>query len=86
MNTSLQIRTLTWRITEAIVTHSATVQLPDYHICFNIREVKPLRFVGFHVFRVFTFVVAESQAGEIKACVSFCGAKLSRMIADSQKA
>ena len=29
--------------------------------------------------------VAEPQAGEIKLCVSFCGAKLSRMVADLRK-
>ena len=33
----------------------------------------------------FTFAVAESQAGEIKPSVRFCGVKLSLMIADPRK-
>ena len=36
-------------------------------------------------FYVFTSVVAESQAGEIKPCVGFLGVKLSRMVADPRK-
>ena len=43
-----------------------------YHIRFNFRGVKLLQFASFHSFRVSTFTAAESQAGEIKPCVSFC--------------
>ena len=56
-----------------------------YRICFDFRWVKLLRFASFPNFCVFTLAVAESQAGEIKPCVSFCKVKLSRMVADLQK-
>ena len=36
-------------------------------------------------FHGFTFAVAESQAGEINPCLSFCGVKLSQMVADPRK-
>ena len=54
----------------------------EYCIRFNFRRVKCLWFASFHVF---IFTVAESQAGEIKPCVSFCEVKQSRMVADPQK-
>ena len=57
----------------------------EYCICFNFRRVKCLRFASFHVSHVFTFAVAESQAGELKPCVSFCEVKQSWMVADPQK-
>ena len=41
--------------------------------------------MSFHIFRVFTFAVAETQAGERKPCVSFHGATLLQMVADLQK-
>ena len=52
-----------------------------------MNTVYALTFAGlnFHVFCIFTFAVAEPQAGEIKPCVGFCGAKLSRMVADLRK-
>ena len=50
-------------------------------ICFNLRGVKRFRFVSFRDFRVFTFMVAESQAcKKAKALCKFCGMKLSQMI------
>ena len=55
------------------------------HICFNFRRVKRSRFASFHGFRAFTFAVAESQAAEIKPCVSFCGVKLLWMVAGLRK-
>ena len=50
----------------------------------GVHTIYALTFAGlnFHGLRVFTFAVAESQAKEIKPCVSFHKAKLSRMVAD----
>ena len=53
-----------------------------YCIRFNFRRVKLSQFESFCVF---TFAVAESQAGEIKLCVSFRGVKLSQVVADPAK-
>ena len=55
---------------------------PYYLICLNFRRVKLSLFVSFSRFSRFTSVVAESQAGEIKPCISFREVKLSRMVAD----
>ena len=56
-----------------------------YRIHFNFHGVKLSWFARFHVFRIFTFAVAEPQAGEIKPCVSFRKAKLSQMVSDPRK-
>ena len=41
-----------------------------------------LKLLLFVIFRIFTFVVAESQGGEVKPCISFHRVKLLRMVAD----
>ena len=46
---------------------------------YLLNTLKLLRFANF---RIFTFVVAESQAGEVKPCISFHRVKLLRMVAD----
>ena len=49
---------------------------------FDFCGVELLRFMSFCGFCILTFAVAESQAGELKSCVSCHGLKLSRMVAD----
>ena len=56
-----------------------------YRIRFNFCGVKLSRFASFRRSCVFTFAVAESQAREIKPCVSFCRVKLLQMVAAPRK-
>ena len=66
-------------------TSTCTMYHTEYRIRFNFRGVKLSRFTSFCNFHIFTFAVAESQAGEIKPCVSFRGVTLSWMVADPRK-
>ena len=63
------------------------IQLKRYckYYVSTFRGVKLSWFASFRGIHIFTFVVAESQAGEIKPCVRFHGVKLSQLVADPPK-